>query len=90
MKKIGEYTAKGQVLALTGGSIPHKIVLDDGRFDTGYRITGFEICSDSPIFDNSEFTAVLKTEPETGANFNWQKNSEIAWAFMEDTLYNKS
>jgi len=90
MKKIGEYTAKGQVLALTGGSLPHKITLDDGRFDTGYRIVGFEVCTDSPIFDNSEFTAVLKTEPETGANFNWQKNSEIAWAFMEDTLYNKS
>ena len=90
MKKIGEYTAKGQVLALTGGSVPLKIRLFDGEFNTGYRITKFDICSDSPIFDNTELTAVLKTEPETGANFNWQKNTEIAWAFMEDTLYNKS
>ena len=90
MKKIGEYTAKGQVLATTGGSDPYKIELFDGKFNTGYRVTKFDICTDSPIFDNSEFTAVLKTEPQTGANFNWQKNTEVAWSFMEDTLYNKT
>ena len=45
MKKIGEYTIKGSVLAEDSATVPKRITLFDGRFDTGYRITKFEIAS---------------------------------------------
>jgi hypothetical protein len=39
MKKIGEYTATGKASHL----IETEIKLDDGRFDTGYVVTHFQI-----------------------------------------------
>jgi len=39
MKKIGSYTAKG----IASHLVEEKIVLDDGRFNTGYVVTGFQI-----------------------------------------------
>ena len=45
MKKIGEYTIKGSVLAEDSATVPKRITLFDGRFDTGYRVTKFEIAT---------------------------------------------
>jgi hypothetical protein len=39
MKKIGSYTAKG----IASHLIEEKILLDDGAFNTGYVVTGFQI-----------------------------------------------
>ena len=39
MKKIGSYTSKGKAAHL----VEEKVILDDGRFDTGYVVTGFMI-----------------------------------------------
>ena len=80
VKKIGEYTAKGMVAA--SDTEAHKLQLFDGRFDTGYRVTGFQIS----ISDRDNDTLVrisgkLMTEPgASNRNWDWSKNTEIAWA----------
>ncbi len=80
MKKIGEYTATGMVLS--SDTEAHRLQLWDGRFDTGYRVTGFEVAFS---YRDSSTTYVasakLMTEPATQNRYwNWGKNSEIAWA----------
>ena len=89
MKKIGEYTAKGQFTSPGTGGAEHMINLFDGRFDTAFRITKFEMITQDPIFNNIEFTAKLTTQPTTSRLFNWANNDQIAWSIGEDTLYSK-
>jgi len=80
MKKIGEYTAKG--IITSSDTEQYRIQLFDGRFDTGYRVTGF-VVSLSYRDDASTINASAKLMTEqSGGNtyWNWAKNSEIAWA----------
>lgn len=80
MKKIGEYTVKG--IILSNDVETKRIQLFDGRFDTGYRVTGFEIAM-SNRDDSAVYVASAKLMTEPGANnryWNWSLNSEIAWA----------
>ena len=80
MKKIGEYTTRGSIR--TDNSV-NRIILDDGRFDTGYKIVEFVIAPHD--MDNTftkVFSAKLMTDDDssTGINWNWDNNEEIAWA----------
>ena len=81
MKKIGEYTCKGR-MEVTGDAQVSRIILDDGRFDTGYVITGFQIAPrnmDTTVAMN--LSAKLVTDDEViGSNWNWDSNTEIAWS----------
>ena len=80
MKKIGEYTTRGKV---NTDKVANRIILFDGRFDTGYRITEFRIAPHNMESSSSRmFTAKLMTDNDvsTGANWNWDNNEEIAWA----------
>ena len=82
MKKIGTYTTRGSVQ--TDNSL-HRIILDDGRFDTGYKITKFQICAhDVDSTSIRGFSAKLMTDDDAnaGINFNFENNEEIAWAFF--------
>ena len=81
MKKIGEYTAKGSVKL----DQIHRIILDDGQFDTGYRITEFVIAPHD--MDNSSsqvYSGKLYTDDSSGMgrNWNWDANDEIAWSIF--------
>lgn len=80
MKKIGEYTCRGSIRS--DNSI-NRIILDDGRFDTGYRVTDFVIAAhdmDDP--SGRIYTAKLMTDDDasSGLNWNWDNNEEIGWA----------
>lgn len=82
MKKIGEYTCRG-TMTVTGDAQIERIILNDGRFDTGYVIKSFQIAPhvlDTTVSIN--FSAKLITDDDvlTGSNWNWDSNSEIAWA----------
>ncbi len=80
MKKIGEYTARGIITSSDTES--HTIQLFDGRFDTGYRITSFQVAFSDR--DNPDlFTASVKLMTEPDANnryWNFANNTQIAWA----------
>ena len=89
MKKIGEYTAKGNIAVSNTTGASKKIQLFDGRFDTGYRVKEFIVMTNDPMFNNLEFTAKLTTRENNGRQFNWQHNDQIAWAFGEDTVWLK-
>lgn len=87
MKKIGTYTVRGQISEneVEAGTHGHRIILFDGRFDTGYRVTDFRIWgSDFGGSSNPDVIGKLGTEPdlpEQAADFmNAGDNREIAWA----------
>ena len=84
MKKVGEYTARGQFLE---GTIK-KIILFDGQFDTAYKVTGFEIWAGDISSGNNDVAAKLSTVnvgamPSSGDMMNAADNREIAWASHE-------
>jgi len=77
MKKIGIYTARGQV--------PHQVTtrinLFDGQFDTGYRVIGFKVAP-SNVTGNVSCTGIVFTDDDGAGNdsFDWNDNVQIAWA----------
>jgi len=80
MKKKGSYVVRSQLLGADSGG--DRIQLFDGRFDTGYRIVGFEIT----LADRDETSLVvasakLTTEPSTdNGDWDWGKVTEVGWA----------
>ena len=83
MKKIGEYTCRGQIPEGTANT--KRINLFDGRFDTAYRVVRFVIAGARADDSSSDAVAKLMTE-DNGINadyWNWEDNREIAWASTE-------
>ena len=80
MKKIGDYTTRGSVFA--DDSI-NRIILDDGNFKTGYRITEFVIAphdTDNTASRLYSAKLLVNDEQTPGLNWNWDRNGEIGWA----------
>ena len=70
-------------MEVSGDAQIERIILDDGRFDTGYVITSFQIAPhvlDTTVSIN--FAAKLITDDDVlvGSNWNWDSTSEIGWA----------
>lgn len=83
MKKIGTYTVRGNLPAPAEDFDQRKIQLFDGRFDTGYRVTRFEIAPRGMADANGDSISGKLATEELGAgsiNWNWDDNREIAWA----------
>jgi hypothetical protein len=80
MKKIGDYTMRGQIAA---DSNSNRILLFDGRFDTAYRVVDFIIAAQDPNSASQDCNAKLTTEATTLLGWNWDDNTEIAWAVSE-------
>ena len=78
MKKIGEYTVRGSV---ADGSID-RITLNDGRFDTAYRVVEFKIFPQDVLSSVSDVAGVLMTENTGTPSPLWQaeSNTQIAWS----------
>jgi hypothetical protein len=80
MKKIGEYTARGQIANQT----TKRITLFDGRFDTGYKVISFHVFPDEPYTAAADVVGVLATEA-TAATNDWDLSDQrqIAWASVD-------
>jgi len=78
MKKIGEYTLRGQV----DHNVPKEIRLFDGSFSTGYRVVEFTIFArEVSLSDLQNFAAFLGTTPSMNAiNWEWENQEQIAWS----------
>jgi len=88
-KFLGKYTARGSIIGDTDGSPGlTKIHLFDGRFDTGWRVTRFEIRPQNVADDATSilhWAAKLTTVSFGGGvtrydNWNFEDIREIAWA----------
>lgn len=84
MKKIGEYTARGRTTepAVAEGQ---KVILFDGRFDTGYKIVEFKIWSgdyggsaDPDVM--GKLTTMQVSNTAADGFMDASSNAEIAWA----------
>lgn len=86
MKKIGEYTCRGQ---MDTENVFNRVILFDGKFDTAYRLLEFEICPrDTKTAGNDVAGKVVTDETALadGGLWNWQDNREIAWASSENRV----
>ena len=76
MKKIGEYTVKGQMTRNT----VDRIKLFDGRFDTGYRVVEIRTSlQDALAIDQACIVTLATEEASATGSWNWGDNSQIAW-----------
>lgn len=87
MKKIGEYTVRGQLSENESETAPfgRRLTLFDGRFDTGYRVVEFRIWgSNWASSTGPDVIGKLATEEGLSADpgdfMNAEDNREIAWA----------
>ena len=82
MKKIGEYTCRGNISETAN---PTRIKLFDGKFDTAYRVVEFTVAGQA-MGDANANTHIGKlcTEipAQSGADWHWDDNAEIAWSFF--------
>ena len=88
MKKIGTYTLKGSVLESDAATVPKRISLFDGRFDTGYRITKFEIASKGN--KTEDVSGVLATVEDLTPieDWNFGDQRELAYGVWNFWDYN--
>lgn len=86
MKKIGEYTIRGKVPDNT----VEKVILFDGRFDTGYRVTEFR-CWNSDALSSNDGVMMLATEQDadwdTAPSLDAADNTQIAWGGYSSSTY---
>jgi hypothetical protein len=82
MKKIGEYTLRGNI---SENDNPTRVILFDGQFDTAYRVVEFTVAGQA-MGDNNANTHIGKLctaiPTNTGADWHWDDNAEIAWSFF--------
>jgi hypothetical protein len=81
MKKIGEYTVRGRLVAQETA----KIQLFDGRFDTAFKVIDFKIAPASLTSGEDAFMYVATKEgigSVNGQTWDWSNNVEIAWAIQ--------
>tara|TARA_Y100000114_G_C11642914_1_gene270194 strand:- start:31 stop:477 length:447 start_codon:yes stop_codon:yes gene_type:complete len=79
MKKIGEYTARGNI----DHNTEVRINLDDGNFKTAYVIKKFYLYPNAGIGAGNDSHGVLYTESGTvssGLDWDWAENTQIGWA----------
>lgn len=80
MKLIGTYTTRGKIEVEAGET---RIILFDGRFDTAYKVTKFDIMPGTWASDAADCFAILYTESGAANNaFNpdFSDNRQIGWA----------
>lgn len=81
MKRTGTHTLRGQVSVTGGGNGKVQIIVDDGRINTGYKVTGFYLWLDSA--SNASFSASLSmSEVIAGSGMDASDNSQIAWVYV--------
>ena len=81
MKSIGKYTMAGQ---LSHGE-EKRLILFDGRFDTGWRVVDFQVYPDTTV-DPQNCSCKLLTEGGSslaGQTWDWGSNIQVGWAFAK-------
>jgi hypothetical protein len=84
MKKIGNYTVRG--LIEPGSSslgLTKKIQLFDGRFDTAFKVTRFELMFEDPDNTSNDVYGILLTEflySGTDQTWDFSENRQLGWA----------
>jgi len=78
MKKIGSYTCRGAIDSLT----IERIILFDGRFDTGYVVTKFMILTTDPDNSGLDGFGILATQADMGTTWDLSDGTQVGWASM--------
>jgi hypothetical protein len=78
MKKIGEYTVRGTMLSTE----TERIQLFDGKFNTGYRITKFQIVTTDPDNSGLDVYGTLGTEETMSSTWDLEDVTQLAWSSM--------
>jgi hypothetical protein len=81
MKRVkeGSRVIRGQMPVNTANE---RIYLDDGSFETGYKITRFDVWPKLPL-SNEEFAFILAVQPTSSNDNNFQDVTQIGWAVTD-------
>ena len=83
MKKVSELTLRGKIECTSNSTgFTERLILFDGKFDTGYKITKF-VVSTNTANAGADCIGKLSTEEPSDpsdAFWDWSINTEIAWA----------
>ncbi len=84
MKKIGEYTCRGSA----ADGVVERITLFDGKFNTGFRVTSFQVTGNLPANAANDGWATLATE-EASATQEWDFDDQrqIGWTGFHTTTF---
>lgn len=66
-------------------NVTRKLVIDDGNFNHGFRITRFIVAGD-PSGASQEIGVRLATSDEIGSQWDWGDQREVAWAAVRQTV----
>jgi hypothetical protein len=80
MKKIGSYTCRGSMKSTT----VERVILFDGRFDTGYVVTKFMIVVDDPDNSGLDGYGILATQADMGTTWDLSDGTQVGWASMNN------
>jgi len=86
MKELGKYTFRGQMQTENEFN---RILLFDGKFNSGFRITSFKIAPYDTKTANNDVTAKIVTDEGAtadGALWDFSDNREIAWTSTESRV----
>ena len=76
MKKLGEYTCRGQIAS----GEETRILLFDGNYDTAYRIVDLAVAPQNPNSGNNAYGKLSSVSGLNVNEWNWGDNREWAWA----------
>jgi hypothetical protein len=57
----------------------HRLVVDDGRINVGYKVISFVISGD-PASSGNDAWATLSLDYDAPASWNWGDNRQIGWS----------
>ena len=84
-------TLRGRVAR---NSVDNRIILNDGRFDTGFKLISFKVAPNGTPSTNIDISGILYTDEGavTSNSWDWGDNRQIGWSLFlqggSDTVFN--
>ena len=57
-----------------------RLIVDDGRLNHGYKVTGFYVAGDGALSAANDVVATLSLDYDSPLSWNWGDSRQIGWA----------
>lgn len=90
MKVIGEYILRGSIERSDAATNPETINLNDGSFETGFRVMKFQVYNDGDVTTDVEGALGLADDLTPIGDWDFGDNREIGWSVLRWWDFNVS
>ncbi len=81
MKKIGGlYTIRGSINASDAATVPKRLFLFDGEFETGHKVVDFQIFNDGDTTTDAQGVLATADDLTPITDWDFSDNQQIAWS----------